>query len=114
MRYGAPDYAELAGVPQHVRAMGEALALSVAEAQHGDTLAALRWLWLRWRIQPNDEEQEIQRVATRVLLDVADEGEVAAWRAWWGAVGAVLVLTTQVARRRLAHASAACCLPYVH
>lgn len=81
--------------------MGEALALSAAEQHDGDTVAALRWLWLRWRVSPSDEEQDVQRVATRVLLDVADAGEVRAWRAWWYAIGAVLVLTTQMARRRL-------------
>lgn len=92
----------LAQLPPHVRAMGEALALSAAEQHDGDTLAALRWLWMRWRVNPSDEEQAVQRVATRVLLDVADDAEVTAWRAWWGAVGGVLVLTTQLARRRLA------------
>lgn len=94
-----PD--QLHRLAPHVLAMGEALALSASESHQGDTLAALRWLWLRWRSQPSDEEQAIQRVATRVLLDISDDAEVAAWRAWWGSIGAMLVLTTQVARRRL-------------
>lgn len=91
-----------AQLPADVRAMGEALALSAAEVHQGDTVAALRWLWLRWRTNPSEEEQAVQRVATRVLLDVADDDEAATWRLWWGAVGWVLVVTTQLARRRLA------------
>jgi hypothetical protein len=92
----------VAQLPADVRAMGEALALSAAEVHQGDTVAALRWLWLRWRPNPSESEQAVQRVATRVLLDVADDDEVATWRTWWSAVGWVLVVTTQLARRRLA------------